>query len=78
MPDMEAAPLLKPADRQYKGHLTEPDRWDGFGGDCVHALQTHVIGGLLDREPLENMASDYLKVVAIEEAIYRSAAEGRK
>jgi predicted dehydrogenase len=62
-----------------ESHLVlPPDRWDGFGGDCVHALQTHVIGGLLDREPLENMASDYLKVVAIEEAIYRSAAEGRK
>ena len=62
-----------------ESHLVLPrDRWDGFGGDCVHALQTHVIGGLLDREPLENMASDYLKVVAIEEAIYRSSAEGRK
>ncbi len=58
--------------------LSPPDTWDGFGGDCVHALQMHVISGLLDGTPLENSARDYLAVVEIEDAIYRSAQEGRK
>ena len=55
-----------------------PDRWEGFGGDCVHGLQSHVVSGLLRGTPLENLAQDYLTVIAIEEAVYRSAAEGRK
>jgi predicted dehydrogenase len=49
-----------------------------FGGDCVHALQSHVVAGILDGEPIENLAADYLPIVAIERAIYRSAEEGRK
>lgn len=58
--------------------LKPADTWDGFGGDCVHALQSHVVAGLLDGAPLENLAHDYLRVVEIEKAVYRSAAEGRK
>jgi predicted dehydrogenase len=58
--------------------ILPPNRWDGFGGDCVHALQSHVVSGLFDATPLENMARDYLQVIRIEEAVYRSAAEGRK
>lgn len=52
--------------------------WHGFGGDCVHALQSHVISGLLENAPLENMAQDYLRVIEIENAIYHSAETGRK
>ena len=58
--------------------ILPPDRWKGFGGDCVHALQRHLVSGLLDGTPFENEARDYLQVIRIEEAIYRSAAEGRK
>ncbi|MEM7318756.1 MAG: Gfo/Idh/MocA family oxidoreductase [Pseudomonadota bacterium] len=58
--------------------LLPPDTWDGFGGDCVHALQNHVVSGFLDGTPLENTGSDYLRVIEIEEAIYRSAKTGRK
>ena len=50
----------------------------GFGGDCVHALQSHVVSGLLDGTPIENLASDYLLVRDIEAAVYRSAATGQK
>lgn len=63
---------------QTERQLSPPDTWDGFGGDCVHALQCHVISGLLDCAPLENRAQEYLKVVKIEEAIYASAQAGRK
>jgi hypothetical protein len=58
--------------------ILAPDTWDGFGGDCVHALQTHVVQALLDGAPLENSASDYLRVLEIEQAVYMSAAENRK
>jgi predicted dehydrogenase len=58
--------------------LLPPDTWDGFGGDCVHALQSHVVAGILDGAPLENRAEDYLIVERVEQAIYRSAAEGKR
>ncbi|WP_424928008.1 Gfo/Idh/MocA family protein [Amaricoccus tamworthensis] len=58
--------------------LLPPDDWDGFGGDCVHALQTHVVAGILDGAPLENLARDYLTVERIEAAIYDSASRGCK
>ncbi|PVB60616.1 Gfo/Idh/MocA family oxidoreductase [Labrenzia sp. 011] len=53
-------------------------QWQGFGGDCVGNLINHVIDGLLDRKPLENTARDYLRVIAIEQAIYESDRLGRK
>ncbi|MEO4043424.1 Gfo/Idh/MocA family oxidoreductase [Hoeflea sp. CAU 1731] len=58
--------------------LLEPVGWRGFAGDCVFALQRHVVDGLLKDGPFENAAADYLRVIEIEEAIYRSASEGRK
>lgn len=58
--------------------LLPPDTWDGFGGDCVHALQSHVVAGILDGTSIENRAQEYLAVEAIEEAIYTSAQTGRK
>ncbi|WP_353474933.1 Gfo/Idh/MocA family oxidoreductase [Salipiger sp. H15] len=65
------------------GHLDRktllvPDGWEGFGGDCVHHLQRHVVAGITGGTPIENTAPDYLSVLEIEEAIYRSAASGRK
>lgn len=58
--------------------ILPPDRWDGFGGDCVHALQSHVIEAIETNTSPENEASDYLVVIAIKDAIYVSADEGRK
>lgn len=58
--------------------ILAPDNWDGFGGDCVHALQSHVIRGMLGASNFENEASDYLRVVEIEEAIYSSMEQGKK
>ncbi|KIC50413.1 Gfo/Idh/MocA family oxidoreductase [Tateyamaria sp. ANG-S1] len=55
-----------------------PDTWDGFGGDCVHALQSHVVGAMKGCTTLENEARDYLRVIAVKDAIYASADAGRK
>lgn len=63
---------------QDQKQLLAPDRADSFGGDCVHALQSHVVSGLLDGTEIENEARDYLTVMAIENAIYVSAETGRK
>lgn len=56
-----------------------PYSWshEGFGGDCVHALQQHVVDHFLHDLPLENSGKDYLANLEIEEALYRSAANGR-
>lgn len=58
--------------------LLEPGEWRGFAGDCVFELQNHVIQGLLGNRTFENTAAEYLRVIEVEEAIYRSANEGRK
>lgn len=52
--------------------------WQSFGGDCVLALQRHVVTGLLTGSLIENQARDYIAVMQLEEAIYRAAAEHRK
>ncbi|PVE23025.1 dehydrogenase [Microvirga sp. KLBC 81] len=49
----------------------------GYAGDSVHALQAHVVRHLREGTPVENVASEYLKALCIEEAIYRSHAERR-
>lgn len=54
------------------------DSWQGFGGDCVRHLQAHVVRALRDGAPLENTARDYLNVILIRDAIYRSAETGMK
>lgn len=53
--------------------------WDdrGYGGDCVFRLQSHVVDHLLRGAPLENTAAGYLANLRLEEAAYRSHAEGR-
>ncbi|MEP3784111.1 Gfo/Idh/MocA family oxidoreductase [Ascidiaceihabitans sp.] len=58
--------------------MLAPSVWPGFGGDCVHHLQAHVVDALHDNGMLENTADSYLKVIEIEQAIYASAEEGRK
>ncbi|MEP1962324.1 Gfo/Idh/MocA family protein [Tateyamaria sp.] len=52
--------------------------WDGFGGDCVFALQSHVIRAMRTDTSLENEAHDYLNVLSIKDTIYASDEAGRK
>ncbi|MEM6905163.1 MAG: Gfo/Idh/MocA family oxidoreductase [Pseudomonadota bacterium] len=56
--------------------LAIPAPETGFGGDCVHALQAHVVAALRGQGAFENLAADYLPVIEMEEAIYRSAETG--
>ena len=50
----------------------------GFGGDCVTALQAHVVRHLQGGAALENDARAYLRNIEIEEAAYLAADTGAK
>ena len=45
----------------------------GFAGDCVHATQTHFVDCLTAGRDFETSGSEYLKTLAVVEAIYESA-----
>jgi D-apiose dehydrogenase len=57
-----------------------PYPWNkaGFAGDSVLRFQRHVIDHLKGRGPLMTAARDYLTNLRIEEAVYRSSAQGRR
>lgn len=58
--------------------ILPPDTSTSFGGDCVHHLQSHVVAAHQTGGAVENSAKDYCEVIRIRDAIYKSAAEGRK
>lgn len=74
----DGAVTLRHFGAQEGRQLLAPDTWDGFGGDCVHALQAHVVAGILDGTPLENRAEDYLVVLETEQAVYASGETGAR
>jgi predicted dehydrogenase len=51
---------------------------DEFAGGACTRLQQHVVDHLVDGTPLENSAQAYLANLAVQEALYRSHAEGRR
>ena len=53
--------------------LLKPEAWQGFAGDCVHALQSHVVSAILGNGVFENEAKDYIRNIELEAAIYESA-----
>lgn len=58
--------------------LLPRQNWPGFAGDCVHALNAHVVAHLRDGALLENEARDYLDVARIEAAVYRAQETGQR
>jgi len=48
-----------------------------FAGDCVYATQRHFIDCLLNNRPFETDGTDYLWTLAVQEAVYQSAATGQ-
>lgn len=48
----------------------------GFAGDSVYATQAHFIDHLRNGQAFETDISDYLKSIAVQEAMYRSAESG--
>lgn len=64
--------LGEPAALQPYAHTDK-----NFAGDCVYALQRHVVDCLLAGRPFETTTSDYLRNMEIVEACYQSAREGK-
>jgi predicted dehydrogenase len=50
---------------------------DGFAGDCVLATQQHFLDCLRSGEAFETDGASYLKSIAVQEAMYRSAETGQ-
>ena len=76
--DGDARLWWKPHQRAETEHRYERGPDDAFGGGCCIALQRHVVDGLLNGRPLENRGRDYLANLRVQEAVYRSSAEGRR
>lgn len=61
---------------EEKNHVYEHNHID-FAGDCVYATQRHFIDKMLSGEPFEPNGMDYLRSIAVQEAIYQSSAENQ-
>ena len=62
-----------------QSHQIACDFYDnGFGGDCVYELQKHVVDCLESGKEPENLASEYVRNLAIQTQIYESSALGKK
>jgi hypothetical protein len=48
-----------------------------FAGDCVLATLRHFVHGLANGAAFETDGREYLKTLAVQEAIYASAASGQ-
>ena len=49
----------------------------GFSGDCCYFTQRHFIDRMLDGKPFETNGPEYLRSLAVQEAVYTSAESGR-
>ncbi|MDQ2916436.1 MAG: Gfo/Idh/MocA family oxidoreductase [Pseudomonadota bacterium] len=76
--DGDARLWWKPHQQAESVHAYDRGPDDTFGGGACEWLQRHVVAHLLAGAPLENTARDYLANLRVQEAIYRSAAEGRR
>ncbi len=47
-----------------------------FSGDCCYTTQRHFIDRMLDGAPFETHGPDYLRTLAVQDAVYRSAEAG--
>ena len=76
--DGDARLWWKPHREPEAEHLYDRGPDDAFGGGCCAALQAHVVRHFQEGAALENTGQAYLANLRIEEAVYRSSAEGTK
>ncbi|SDZ11799.1 Predicted dehydrogenase [Jannaschia faecimaris] len=65
---------LRPSGSRAVEKLLAPRDWPDFAGDCVHALQSHVVEAVAGKRRFENEARDYLTVMRLTELAYASDA----
>jgi predicted dehydrogenase len=61
---------------EAEGEQEYPHEDRNFAGDCCYATQRHFVDRMLDGTPFESTGDDYLETLAVQEAIYESAATG--
>jgi len=76
--DGDARLWWKAHQRDEAEHAYDSGRADTFAGGACESLQRHVVRGLREGTPFENTAREYLVNLRIQEAVYRSHAEGRR
>ncbi|MBA3775702.1 MAG: Gfo/Idh/MocA family oxidoreductase [Betaproteobacteria bacterium] len=76
--DGEARLWWKPHQRDEAEHIYERGPQDVFGGGACGHLQRHVVRHLSTGAPVENNGREYLANLRVQEAAYRSHAEGRR
>jgi predicted dehydrogenase len=76
--DGDARLWWKPHQEPEAEHRYDRGPDDAFGGGCCRALQQHVVHGLLKGSGFENSGRAYLANLRVQEAVYRSSAEGRR
>jgi predicted dehydrogenase len=73
--DTEASLRIKPLGQS--GYDVEyPHRNLNFAGDCVYALQRHFVDSMRTGDAFEANGDDYLKTLAVVDAVYESARRG--
>jgi predicted dehydrogenase len=74
--DFDGGLFVKPLGQPERAHAyTRPTA--GFAGDCCRATLLHFADCLRTGQPFETAGHDYLRNLEIQEALYRSAEEGR-
>jgi predicted dehydrogenase len=76
--DGDAGLWWKPHQQPEVAHPYDRGPDDTFGGGACEWLQRHVVAHFVADTPLENTARDYLADLRVQEAVYRSAATGRR
>ncbi len=76
--DGDAGLWWKPHQQPEVEHVYDRGPDDTFGGGACEWLQRHVVRHFIEHTGLENTARDYLVNLRVQEAVYRSAANGRR
>jgi len=67
---------VQPLGKQETQHAYEHRR-HAFAGDCAYMTQTHFVECMLNGETFETDGADYLRTLAVQEAVYLSAETGQ-
>jgi predicted dehydrogenase len=73
--DDEGRLTTQPLGQSERKHPYTPSK-QGFAGDCVRATQQHFVDCLRAGTEFETSGREYLKSIAVQEAMYRSAQTG--
>lgn len=76
--DGDARLWWKPHQGPEAEHPYDRGPADTFGGGACERLQRHVVRHFREGTPLENTARRYLENLKVQEAVYRSHADGRR